>query len=57
MIMRIRHLSVVALVALQAACAARIAPPPATVERAALANWDAARVKDQVSVGNVVIIF
>jgi len=45
--MRIRLLPVVALAVLQAACAARIAPPPATVERSALANWDAAVVSGQ----------
>jgi outer membrane protein, multidrug efflux system len=42
--MRIHLLPFAALVVLQAACAARIAPPSATVERAALANWDAAPV-------------
>ena len=45
--MRIRHLPLVAAAVLQAACAARIAPPPPTVERAALANWDAAGVSAQ----------
>lgn len=45
--MRIRLLPLGALVLLQAACAARIAPPPATVERAALANWEAAAVSGQ----------
>ena len=45
--MRIHLLPFAALVALQAACAARIAPPPATVERAALANWDTAIVSGQ----------
>jgi outer membrane protein, multidrug efflux system len=45
--MRIRLLPLVALAVLQAACAARIAPPPATIERAALANWDATAVSGQ----------
>jgi len=45
--MRIRLLPFAALVVLQAACAARIAPPPATVERAALANWDTGLVSGQ----------